>query len=265
LGIGLAEKESIPTPGVHCRTRSRLSCRRSSTVPGCRGCQYGIRRCSFGSATTVGTDPPLLPHTFDNGDVEGLIQSRIDAGQFPEPDEPGGRNLYVVFMPPNTKHPDVDGITVGGLHSSFVTGSVIDADRAWYALVCTNSSFDEMVRVFSHEVAEACTDPEDDGWKVYDSSTGTDEIGDICNSRTGTVSAVNNVEAYWSMHEGTCILPTTWSLRRQWDRLARLALTSAFVAEQSCDAGTARPLVCRQCTPQLDGRGMPKDVMSRLT
>ena len=43
--------------------------------------QYGIRRCSFGSATTVGTDPPLLPHTFDNGDVEGLIQSRIDAGQ----------------------------------------------------------------------------------------------------------------------------------------------------------------------------------------
>jgi hypothetical protein len=42
-------------------------------------------------------------------------------------------------------------------------------------------------------------------------------------------------------------LPTT-----QWDRLAWLALTSAFVAEQSCDAGTARPLVCRRSESRLE-------------
>jgi hypothetical protein len=175
--------------------------------------QYGIKHCPFGSSSVVPTDPPFLPHTFDNGDVENLIQSRIDAGQFPEPDEPGGRNLYIVFMPPNTKHPDVDGLTIAGEHSSFKTGSVIDADRAWYAFVC-NNPFDETIRAFTHELAEMCSDPEDDGWKVDGGPTGCDEIGDLCNSRVGPVSGVNNVEAYWSNHEGACIIPTAWSVRR---------------------------------------------------
>ena len=175
--------------------------------------QYGVKRSPFGSSTTVPTDPPFLPHTFDNGDVENLIQSRIDGGQFPEPDEPGGRNLYIVFMPPNTKHPDIDGVVVAGAHSSFSTGSVTDVDRAWYAFVCTNP-FDETIRAFSHELAEMCTDPENDGWKVDGGKTGCDEVGDLCNSRVGPVSGVNNVEAYWSNHEGLCIIPTVWSVRR---------------------------------------------------
>jgi len=174
--------------------------------------QYGVKRSAFGSSTTVATDPPFLPHTFDNGDVENLIQSRIDGGQFPEPDEPGGRNLYVVFMPPNTKHPDIDGIQPAGAHSSFNTGSIIDVDRAWYAFVCTNS-FGETIRAFSHELAEMCTDPESDGWKVDGGKTGCDEIGDLCNSRVGTVSGVDNVEAYWSNVERICIIPVVWSVR----------------------------------------------------
>jgi len=175
--------------------------------------QYGVRRSALGSSRIVPTDPPFLPHTFDNGDVENLIQSLIDSGQFPEPDEPGGRNLYVVFMPRNTKHPDVNGIQISGEHSSFNTGSAIDVDRAWYAFIC-DKDFDEMIRAFSHELVEMCTDPEDDGWKVDDGGTGCDEIGDLCNNRTAPVNGVNNVEAYWSNREGTCIIPTVWSVRR---------------------------------------------------
>jgi hypothetical protein len=139
--------------------------------------QYGIKPSSFGSATVVAYDPPFLPHTFDDGDVETMIQSRIDAGQFPEPDEPGGRNLYVAIMPPNTKHPDEHGEAISGKHTSFSTGSIIDVDRAWYAIVCTNPD-DEMLRTFTHELAEMCTDPEDDGWRFYSAPRGCDEIGD---------------------------------------------------------------------------------------
>jgi hypothetical protein len=175
--------------------------------------QYGVKRCPFGSASIVPYDPPLLPNTFDDGDVENMIQSRIDAGQFPEPDEPGGRNLYVAIMPPNTKHPDSHGVPISGKHSSFMTGSVIDVDTAWYAIVC-NNPFTEMIRTFSHELAEMCSDPEDDGWRVYSAPRGCDEIGDLCTSRVGPVSGVNNVEAYWSMHENACIIPTIWSVRR---------------------------------------------------
>jgi hypothetical protein len=173
--------------------------------------QYGVHRCRFGSSSIVGTDPPFLPHTFDEGDVQDMIQTQIDAGAFPNPEQ-RGHNLYIVFMPPNTKHVDVNGEAIAGEHSSFLTDGNITVS-AWYAFICTNP-FDETIRAFSHELAEMCTDPEDDGWKVPDGSTACSEIGDLCNSSTGPVGPVNNVEAYWSIHEGACIIPTIWSVRR---------------------------------------------------
>jgi hypothetical protein len=173
--------------------------------------QYGVHRCAFGSSSVVGTDPPFLPHTFDNGDVQDMIQAQIDSGADPHPEQ-RGRNLYIVFMPPNTKHPDADGETIAGEHSHFLTGGNLTV-TAWYAFICTNP-FDETIRAFTHELAEMCTDPEDDGWKVPGGTVACSEIGDLCNSSTGSVGPVNNVEAYWSVHEAACIIPTTWSVRR---------------------------------------------------
>ena len=179
--------------------------------------QYGVKQCKSGGISFItATDPPRLPNTYDNGDVEGMIQSCIHSGQFPEPDHPGGPNLYVVVMPPNTQHPPEDGIDISGNHSSFSPGTTNgggDPFQVWYALVC-NKLFSEMVRAFSHELAEMCVDPEGDGWKIDGASLRCEEIGDLCNSRTGPVSGVDNVEAYWSVRENACILPTVWSVRR---------------------------------------------------
>jgi hypothetical protein len=177
--------------------------------------QYGVRQCSFGGISFItATDPPRSPSTYDKIDIEDMIQSCIDGGQFPEPDEPGGRILYVAVMPPGTQPAQVSGVgSISGEHDSFRSGTVVDSDRVWYAFVCNNPS-SEMVRAFSHELAEMCVDPEDDGWKVDGASPLCEEIGDLCNSRTGPVSGVQNVEAYWSVRENACVIPTAWSVRR---------------------------------------------------
>jgi hypothetical protein len=178
--------------------------------------QYGVRQCTFGGFSLItASDPPRSPSTYDKGDVADMVQSCIDAGQFPEPDEPGGRILYVAVMPPGTQAAPVPG-AVGGIsgeHDSFSSGTVVDSDRVWYAFVC-NKDFSEMVRAFSHELAEMCADPEDDGWNVDGAPAKCKEIGDLCNNRTGPVSGVQNVEAYWSVRENACIIPTVWSVRR---------------------------------------------------
>src|ERR1017187_1541077 len=128
--------------------------------------QYGTKRCSLGGSLIITSPgPPLAPNTFGEANVQTIIQSLIDDGTFPEPDDPGGRNLYVVMMPPNTKYIPVPG-NPRGAHSSFWTGSLIDNDTAWYAWV-GSQSLSGMTSTFTHELAEMCTDPEPNtGWVI---------------------------------------------------------------------------------------------------
>lgn len=172
--------------------------------------QYGIKRCSFGGARIiVSSEPPLAPNVFTEKSIQGVVQSLIDDSTFPEPDEPGGRNLYFVIMPSNTTY------SPGGLrgaHSSFNSGSIIDVDTAWYAWI-GSQSLSGMTSTFCHELAEMCTDPEGDGWLIDGASNICNEIGDVCNAVDQTLNGVN-VESYWSIFDGACIIPTAWSMRR---------------------------------------------------
>jgi hypothetical protein len=169
--------------------------------------QYGVRRCTFGGSMIV-TNPP--PATYDDDDIETLVWSLIDEGTFPEPDEPGGRNIYVVFMPPGTTYGP------GGIRGKHLVASDFDfpadVDKAWVAFVLTNS-LDQITSTFCHELAETCTDPESDAWTV----TGDQEIGDVCNFVDQKVGGVN-YESYWSAADNACLLPTAYSVRRalQW-------------------------------------------------
>jgi hypothetical protein len=174
--------------------------------------QYGIKRCSFGSARIVNSNPPFLPTQFAESDVQGVVQSLIDDNTFPEPDEAGGRNLYVVVMPPNTQSQPVSGLTARGAHSSFNSGSIIDVDTAWYAWV-GSQKLSGMTSTFCHELAEMCTNPEGDGWYIDGAGPACFEIGDICNNLNSTLNGVT-VESYWSVYDGACIVPTAWSVRR---------------------------------------------------
>jgi hypothetical protein len=177
--------------------------------------QYGVRRSPFrGAIVVTSPGPPTLPNKFSDvgGDVETLVNSLINDGKFPEPDEDGGRNIYCVFMPPNTAFNGPAGVI--GAHSSFNSGSVIDVDNAWYAWI-GNGPLATMTRAFGHELVETCTDPEGDGWTIDGAPASLNEIGDICNSNS-SLRILNGVtvEPYWSKFDGACIIPTSVSVRR---------------------------------------------------
>ena len=171
--------------------------------------QYGIRRCSFGSAMVVTSPGP--PGTYNDNDVSDLIWTLIDDNKFPEPDDAGGRNLYVVFMPPGTTYGP------GGIRGKHLVASdydfPFDIDHAWVGFVVASSQLNTILSTFTHELAEMCTDPESDAWTV----TGNQEIGDVCNAVDGLVNRVN-VESYWSAADNACLISTAYSLRRmlQW-------------------------------------------------
>ena len=174
--------------------------------------QYGINRSPFrGAIVVTSPEPPFAPNTFDADDLEDeLIGALIDGGAFPEPDEDGGRNIYVVVMPPNTKYNGDPKIK--GAHSHFNSGSLIDVDNTWYAWI-GNADIDLMTRVFGHELAETCTNPEGDGWTVDGEPDGENEIGDVCTKRTNQVNGIT-LDGYWSQLDNACLLPTEYSLKR---------------------------------------------------
>jgi hypothetical protein len=167
--------------------------------------QYGVRRCNFGGSLVVNSPDPSA--TYGDSDIQNLIWDLIDDNQFPEPDDPGGRNLYLVFMPPGTTYGP------GGIRGKHLVASdfdlPFDEDKAWVGFIVWNPTLNTLLSTFTHELAEMCTDPESDAWTV----TGNQEIGDVCNAVDGPVNGVN-VESYWSAADNACLIPTAYSVRR---------------------------------------------------
>jgi hypothetical protein len=167
--------------------------------------QYGVRRCNLGGAIVV--TGPAPPGTYKDSDIQDLIWALIDDNKFPEPDDPGGRMIYMVFMPPGTTYGP------GGIRGKHVVASdydfPFDTDHAWVGFVVFNSSIGQITSTFCHELAETCTDPESDAWTV----TGNQEIGDVCNFVDQTINGIL-YESYWSAADNACLLPTAYSVRR---------------------------------------------------
>ena len=162
--------------------------------------EYGAAKPMFrGAVTVISPDPP---GSFDDGDVGDLVWNCIDANIFPEPDDPGGRIFYAVVMAPGTSYGPGGAL---GAHSwPHDYDFPFDWDTAWVAWIGFGN-LNTLTRVFGHELAEAVTDPEGDGWHTDVSG---EEIGDICNTRQGFVNGVW-VEGYWSRRMNACVIPTS--------------------------------------------------------
>jgi hypothetical protein len=172
--------------------------------------QYEVRRWSLGTSRIfASSSPALLPNTISEYDVQQVVQSLIDDDTFPEPDEPGGSNLYFVMLPPNTQMSPAGN---RGAHSNFNTDSIIDVDIAWYVWI-GSQSLSGMTSTFSHELVDMCTDPDGDGWRINGVSKECVEISDLCNAVDGPLGVVNT-QSYWSIFDGACIIPTAWSVKR---------------------------------------------------
>ena len=168
--------------------------------------QYGVGSGQLADAFIITSPDPNNP--FSDGNVQDMVWSLIDAGYFPEPDDGAGRNeLFALIMPPGVNY-DKGGGNFSGDHSLASDYDFpFDFDEARYCWVMNNGTLDSVTTIFSHELAEACTDPEGDGVQVNPrNGSSWHEIGDVCCSS----SLLNGVmvQSYWSQKDNACIIPT---------------------------------------------------------
>jgi hypothetical protein len=92
-----------------------------------------------------------------------------------------------------------------------------DYSTAWGGYVLNDGTLDTITTSLSHEIVEACTDTEDDGWTITGRSPPSAEICDVCENTVARVNGVM-VQGYWSIEDAACIVPlaapqTRWQIR----------------------------------------------------
>jgi hypothetical protein len=151
------------------------------------------------------------PNPFSETDLRNMLGALIDgtlpgaAGSF----NPAFDNqlLPVVFTP-------LDVHSTVGNANGFHNWMVHNGTKFPYAWVKNIGFLEFASAVYSHELAEACTDPFDDGVVGDDGSCGQPggcEISDYCyGTQSGRGSGFMGgalVQAYWSIQDGGCFLP----------------------------------------------------------
>jgi hypothetical protein len=173
--------------------------------------QYGVYLGALRGATFVSADPP---NPLSKDDWHNKIWDLIDDGTFPEPDDPGGGNLYMLILPPDTVY---DEPGVGGTHGSpWDYDPPFDVDFAYAGFVLNPGNLDGLMNRLSHEIVEACTDAagnRNEAWTLDGLSHPHSEICDVCVNTAAPVNGVS-MQGYWSNFDKGCIVPTVFSLRR---------------------------------------------------
>src|SRR5215471_14431656 len=164
------------------------------------------------SEINASTDPA---NGYKNSDLVAMLKSRIDNAGMPAP--LAGHNRFYAVFPPQGVNNSITKFV--GQHQSFTH----NGQTGYYCWVDNNGSFighNSIIKVFSHELVEACTNPDVDtsnnsilvnGTNADGSSVKNDEIGDTCNGQFATLDMNGitcSVEAYWSKADNLCILPT---------------------------------------------------------
>jgi hypothetical protein len=150
---------------------------------------------------------------YSDADVVNMLIKFLDGNPNVPAPATGHNRFYAVVTPPGINNALSQAL---GQHQSFTYKGV----TSFYCWVdskggLTDSSSDGVVNTFSHELAEACTDPLGTGilvnGKLSDGTTvQKDEIGDTCNNEFAIVDMNGvecNVQCYWSATDQACILP----------------------------------------------------------
>jgi hypothetical protein len=150
----------------------------------------------LGSTTVTSSNPP---NGFTDANVSNFINGLIGAGTIPNLDA-DNQTLYIVFMPKGVSASNSGFI---GEHTYYTDAS---GKRVHFAWVTNNGTLSSVTDIASHEIAESMTDPE--GTAILgDAGTcsggGWCEIGDVCQSTSGTVNGVT-VQSYWSQADRAC-------------------------------------------------------------
>jgi hypothetical protein len=158
------------------------------------------RGASVGNVVKVDVNTSTEPAAqFTDPEISAMIESRITSGAVPPPTTD---LIYLVVMPQGHSSGDTN---FAGQHQFTTFG--VNVVWAWVTNDGTLTGPNSAPKIFCHEVAEACTDPEFTGILLTSKALGSkQEIGDVCNN---TFSVVNGIaeEAYWSVVDNSCVLP----------------------------------------------------------
>ncbi|GEM_PF-7000183 len=165
---------------------------------------YVIGRGSFRAPGRFVT-PAITPDpgaTVDDSAIQKLLPQLLAAFAI----TPDSGSLFVLFTPPNVT------VTMGSSAScKQFCGYHGNAGGIHYAVMpypcaqgCTGSMsiFDALTVTVSHEICEAVTDPEFNGW--WDSTTTGNEIGDFC-AWTPKHFGPYMIQEEWSNAAGSCV------------------------------------------------------------
>ena len=160
--------------------------------------QYrGVGGGEVRASTVLASSEP--PDGFTDDDVAQFVRDQLAAGTIAGPDA-DNQTVYGVVMPPGVKPDHAEGE-----HNTF-RGHGQTIHYAWFA---NAGSLHTLTGIMSHEIVEAATDPDGDGFVGVDgtcSQEGWCEIADVCSS-AGVVDGVA-VRSYWSDQAGKCIIAT---------------------------------------------------------
>jgi hypothetical protein len=154
----------------------------------------------------VRNSPANPPNPFSEQDVQNFIQDALSQNLIAisvlDP-----AHLICVIMPPKVNYTDS---SLGGNHSFLRANDPFIPIKTHYSWVGNDGTLNFVSSLFSHELAEAMTDPEGNSFQVSGSSRCTPnpttwcEIGDVC----GAWQLLNgvSVETYWSDNANRCIV-----------------------------------------------------------
>jgi hypothetical protein len=169
--------------------------------------QYGVPNHAGvpGSGTVEVNNISDPAEGFSQSNLVDVINNAIDNQGLPDSDTFSNEGLYLVFTPPGIRSDVVEnGLPVGGYHSADTNFSFpFDFDTRHFAWIGdpTSAGLDRITTTISHEVAEAMTDPNDDGITV--NSGGGNEIGDGDAEHFTHFVNGYKVQALWSQQDGT--------------------------------------------------------------
>jgi hypothetical protein len=178
--------------------------------------QYG----SDGIASYAGSvvNSSATPNKFSHDNIQDVISNAIENQGLPEPDDVPHAPIYVVVTPPGIVS-DVNGAY--GYNGGFSSGGFLAPDPAVYAWVGVpaNENVGAVTIGFSHEIAEAVSDPAGNGITVTAPAglpgnlRGSIQIGDNEPDDYRYVQTLNGphgpytVQAYWSRQDNAFIVP----------------------------------------------------------
>lgn len=185
--------------------------------------QYGVGRGTIAKEIVIDTNATPVPATpWDSGgnaDAVQLTKWLLDGVVTPEPEQNQLSLMFVIFLPLTltlTNGKDNAGVPVTDIcgwhdHSRYNEGA--GQDDLFWAVISTNSArqtsshtfVDDISFCVGHELAEAFTNPSEDGY--FDTNC---ELGDICEvDSSGALATFNyrgwHVEPYWSNWDRACI------------------------------------------------------------